>query len=597
MSRGPNQAPLTPKGPEDYRLHDVEPGDFETLAYLLAHADNEDVVVVRNKDRGLDARLPDPLGRVTLRGWQAKRFAESAIHWGQCRQSLADALAYWRPLRVTFVFAHDLSAVEQTSFQTELAEPYPEVRVDFWSATEVKRRMRDSEEGRRAAAWLFGIGASLEDVLAAMVSKEPVRSAAEIAERQAALQKQLDRDPHFYYSTVARSSGAPETAPAPRTIVSLVLMIDDQEVRYDLAERYPGALDDLGGAPLLVASDDEDGRRALAAIERAHGGTGPARIASGVGVQWPAIPVGLRGLIPEGPAWGPVELFPLPSQHPEAPPEIIGPLFLHAGDSAIGMSFVPLEQSQEGYQRTLLGATGGLELQISVLPTSPTAPRMKLDWAHTLGVGPALDQLMSCRLLSTVLAHKILEISPADQRSAVSTATANHNYSTEDVGQLASHEEFLLLVCELQGWLGRPLEPAARPSESDVTELARSLDLIRQPQRRGTWGEVSFTVSGQPPAGVFEVVLLEPVYATLFGSRVYLGIDLIALSPARVAEHQGDSVRIVPADDATVLVTLQHPDDAPPEAAGPGAAPGRARVLVRPLEEQHRHDSPAPNGH
>ena len=183
---GPDREPIDPKGPHVYNLQKVEPGDYETLTYLLAHAENSDVVIVRNKDRGLDARLPDPVGHTTLRGWQAKRFAAS-IHWPQCQQSLDDAVTFWRPLRVTFVFAHDLSAVDQGAFQTKLAQRHPYVRVDFWSATEVQRRLRDTEEGRRAAVWLFGSGATIDDVLAAMVSKEPVRTPAEIAERQAAL--------------------------------------------------------------------------------------------------------------------------------------------------------------------------------------------------------------------------------------------------------------------------------------------------------------------------------------------------------------------------------------------------------------------------
>jgi hypothetical protein len=72
---GPDREPIDPKGPHAYNLQKVEPGDYETLTYLLAHAENNDVVIVRNKDRGLDARLPDPVGRTTLRGWQAKRFA------------------------------------------------------------------------------------------------------------------------------------------------------------------------------------------------------------------------------------------------------------------------------------------------------------------------------------------------------------------------------------------------------------------------------------------------------------------------------------------------------------------------------------------
>lgn len=103
--------------------------------------------------KGLDARLPGPLER-TRRGWEAKRYT-SQINWGQCRESVRRALAFWRPPRITFCFPRDLSAAEQESFRSDLAGHFPEVRLDFWSGSELQRLIRDTDEGRRAAAWLF----------------------------------------------------------------------------------------------------------------------------------------------------------------------------------------------------------------------------------------------------------------------------------------------------------------------------------------------------------------------------------------------------------------------------------------------------------
>jgi len=121
----------SPKGPIDYPIAELAPDRFEALTFLLARADDPAVVPVRNKDFGLDARLPGPQGRRTLRGWQAKRFTD-AIPWAKCRESVDRALAFWRPPRITFCFAHDLSAKEQDQFRTELADRFPEVRLDFW---------------------------------------------------------------------------------------------------------------------------------------------------------------------------------------------------------------------------------------------------------------------------------------------------------------------------------------------------------------------------------------------------------------------------------------------------------------------------------
>ena len=75
----------------------MTPDQFEQLTFLLARGEAPEVVIVRNKDRGLDARLPDPMGRLTLRGWQAKRFATGEVQWSQCEDSIRTALACSAP--------------------------------------------------------------------------------------------------------------------------------------------------------------------------------------------------------------------------------------------------------------------------------------------------------------------------------------------------------------------------------------------------------------------------------------------------------------------------------------------------------------------
>lgn len=75
-------------------LQQLTPHQFEQLTYLLARAEDEQTVIVRNHDRGLDARRPDPMGRLTLRGWQAKRFVTAEVQWSQCEASVKTALAF-----------------------------------------------------------------------------------------------------------------------------------------------------------------------------------------------------------------------------------------------------------------------------------------------------------------------------------------------------------------------------------------------------------------------------------------------------------------------------------------------------------------------
>ena len=143
------------KGPTEYDLHSLTPDRFGALVALLARTVDPRVIPVRAKDHGLDARLPTMQG-ATSHGWQAKRFEKSEIHWSQCRDSVRRAVEFWRVPRITFCFAHDLSAKEQDAFTRELTEQYRQVRLDFWSASDLQRLIRDTDEGQRAAAWLLG---------------------------------------------------------------------------------------------------------------------------------------------------------------------------------------------------------------------------------------------------------------------------------------------------------------------------------------------------------------------------------------------------------------------------------------------------------
>lgn len=129
------------RGARVYPLEELTDGEFEGLTYLLARVDDKAVVPVRNHDRGLDVRLPDER-QLTRRGWQAKRFEKGKIHWDQCRKSVETAVAFWRPPRITFVFAHELSAREQEEFRTELVERVAlPVALDYMPEAEVQRRV------------------------------------------------------------------------------------------------------------------------------------------------------------------------------------------------------------------------------------------------------------------------------------------------------------------------------------------------------------------------------------------------------------------------------------------------------------------------
>ncbi len=228
---------VTPKGPTEYPLGGLTPDQFEALVFLLARDEFPEVVRIRAKDRGLDARRPDPSG-ATLRGWQAKRFTGD-IKWDQCEESVRRALAFWRPPRLTFAFPKVLSAKEQDDFRTRLIEKFPHLNLDWWDDEELQARMRDTEGGRRAAAWLFdNLEETEERMRRAIAVGGELADAHQAAERVAEVQSFVDRDPHLRYTIVSADVDAPPTPPAAETIISFEAQFGSKRVRFSCETQF-----------------------------------------------------------------------------------------------------------------------------------------------------------------------------------------------------------------------------------------------------------------------------------------------------------------------------------------------------------------------
>jgi hypothetical protein len=558
------------RGPVKYPLDELTPDQFESLVFLLARTTDPRVVPVRAKDRGLDARLPDPHGR-TLHGWQAKRFTDG-IHWAQCRESITRAIAFWRPPRITFCFAHDLSAAEQESFRTELSIRFRQVRLDFWPASELQRLIRDTDEGQKAAAWLFkNREATTEAMLRATAVGGPLQSTRQAAERQAVIQDFMDRDPHLRYTMVSRSHGSPETPPAPQTFISITLLTGAQEIRIDGTERYPGAIQDLGGGPQLAFSDDEDGQRAREAIERLLAQGGTEKLGSGLGTVMPAIPVGLQGLMPETGLWGAVEVQAESAAH-EQPPHM-PPVLVSAGDAQVGVTLAPVDTA-DGWDVTLGGGVGGLEIFQSSRIADGTV-KSQLDWRYTRGVGSGLDQLLACQVMLAALQTEKVDLRWPEGGIAVQAAMHPPGDSEEWQEELDSLRTFLGYVAELEAWLGHDLHPPAHPSAEDTQILGDIIPRIREHEAPLTWQRIELDPGAVEPAedGPFQFALMRPLSARIFGSEVYLGIELLHF-PEGCLERDGETLAIVPIGEAGAgTARLYHPDEAPADAAEPPITP------------------------
>lgn len=569
------------RGARTYPLGELTAGELEALTYLLARAEDKAVVPVRNQDRGLDVRLPDER-QLTRRGWQAKRFEKGKIHWGQCRESVETAVAFWRPPRITFVFAHELSADEQTRFRTELAERVDlPVLLDYMPEAEIQRRLRDTPEGHQAAARLLEDSEpEAEAMRRAYAMGGELRDAAHAAERLAEIQRHLGRDPHLDYTTITTDVGAPPTPPAQGTAQSVMTQEGSQQVRLDAREKFPGALAQLGLEGAFVFTEDEAGRKAREELlEAQRTGTG-ASIESGIGIKMAKVPVGMRGVMTDEPVFGQVTLIPreASAESAPAPPNLVG--IISAGEHELGISFAPVAEPVAGWDLTLGGAAGGLEIFHSARGEPPEMEHT-LDWRHTFGEGSALEQLLACRVLRAALEGepvRLLEPATREQIWPLAPVEGNHD---DDIRDLEARERLLELVAELEEWTGVPTVVPARPSEEDAEALSLALGRIRSPEVEGTWDRLRVVAEGDLPADPVEVIVLEARHATLFDSEVFLGVEMLRfpLAAARPSEEGADLTPVEGHEQMSAL--LHRPSEYPAEAARP---PGRAaggRVVYR----------------
>lgn len=568
------------RGAPEYPLQQLSDGEFEALVFLLARIDDKAVVPVRNKDRGLDVRLPDANQR-TRRGWQAKRFEKGKINWAKCRESVEAAVAFWRPPRITFVFAHELSGTEQEKFRTELVERLGlPITLDYVPEAEVQRRLRDTPEGRQAASWLFEDSESEADALRrAYAMGGELRDAAHAAERLAEIQRHLDRDPHLDYTTVTNKVGTPPTQPAEGTALSVSTQDGNEEVRFDAREKFPGALSQLGLQGFFVFTDDDAGQRAREALSDARRTGRSVSIESGIGIRMINVPVGLKGVMPDEPVFGEISLLATGGgPAPTSPLSIVG--IIVAGEYEIGIAFTSLDEPVEGWDLTLGGAAGGLEIFHSMRRGLELSDH-KLDWRHTFGEGSALEQLLACRVLRAALeGEPVRMVSPGTREQSWLLAPLQGDF-TEDIRDLCHREQLLKAVVELEAWVGEPIIVPARPTDDELTALSKALGRIRSPEADGSWKEVNVVLANEIPTDPMEALVLEPREVTIFGSRLFLGIEEIRLPLARAASTS-DGARLTPVEGhEAVVARLHQPALFPAEAARASGQSSGGRVLVR----------------
>jgi hypothetical protein len=408
------------------------------------------------------------------------------------------------------------------------------VKVDWWDASEIQPRMRDTPGGRKAAEWLFGNPeadkAELQRVIA--VGGE-LSDAAHAAARVGEVQKFMNRDPHLRYTILSREEDAPETPPAPGTIVSLEAVLGEIRVRFDGSERYPGGAVDAQLGWTLAFSDDADGQQAFEAVQRVTREGGSVELTSGVSTTVGRVPVGLRGLMPEDEVAGTVRI----TAHGQPQPSRTFPVLVRAGDAELGMVLSDVDP-EEGWDVALAGSAGGLQLFMSLRSDEETRDR-RMDWRWRLGEGTALEQLLAAEVMRAAHNGAAVQLVTPEDSKVVAELTMNRGPGeNEELADIASINSFLQYAAEAEAWLGTPMRPPAQPTDTDARVLSWLVSQIRNPKRDGTFSRMEFTLT-TPTARhpqPFQMAAMRAMRGPLFDEEHYLGTEVIHVRQARF-EH------------------------------------------------------------
>lgn len=434
--------------------------------------------------------------------------------------------------------------------------------------------MRDTDEGKRAASWLFAhLESDREEMLRAMAAGGPLSDAVDAAKRLAEVQKFMERDPHFNYTIVSSSPGGPAAPPPKDALLSLEIEVDAKPIKFHASERYPGAVSDAGVGGALVFSDNEAGRKAREAVDRVLREGGKVEVSSGMAAKIQAVPVGLRGLVPEEPLTGPIEISAGKATRDlvAATPGV--PILVRSGRAEVGV-VLGAGEPLDGWDRTAVGSAGGLEIYLSF--RGDEEPReSRMDWRWNLGEGTALEQLLAAEVMFAAYRGERVElVTPPDEKVVAAGVIESPAADADELAELENIRHFLAYAAEAEAWLGMPLKPPARPSEDDAKLLSWLVGRIRKPRYTGIFRRVEFTLSRELPSGdgPWAVALTQPYYGELFGQQLYLGAELVALEKGRFEdvtgkEKAGDEVAIVPAEPSgKVNISFHSPVEAPEEA-------------------------------
>jgi hypothetical protein len=244
------------------RIKSMPADRFEQLVYAVAHREDDRVERVERPDGGADTILPRGEG-LAERVWQAKHYPKQ-INWSHCEKSLVDAMARWKPSRVTFVFPRDLSEKPRATFDKRLVET-PKASgaaVDHWNLSHLVEQLAQHRD--LAYRYWPELESQTDKIDRVIKAGGKLESGRDIVDRAKALAEFADRDPDFRSAVTA--GGLDTEAPNFDTLPYMMLEVRGAKTRVHVATWIrDGAKVER---PTVAFSPGEDGQVArMAAVE------------------------------------------------------------------------------------------------------------------------------------------------------------------------------------------------------------------------------------------------------------------------------------------------------------------------------------------
>jgi hypothetical protein len=553
-----------PRHPLPFLFKGMTDDEFDELVYLVAHLSDDRVQKLRAPDGGLDTvrvSADDPLRAEW--GIQAKLHREQ-IKWSSCKESLDRAVAQWRADDVVFAFPRDLTAGQSRNFARHLVGRHPGVSVTWWGSTKLTAIMIGSDGGRAIAKRFFHAEDPADLVDRAARVGGPLRTAADLLEREAGVDDFLRTgDPHFDFQTTRRPFAPGEPPVPPGTAMRLEVVRDGRQWFFDAVPKSETASEVY--RPHVVPSFVDPVRAAeLAALVQKHGGRATLGEAT---LSFERVPAPFDRLLEELFKENNGTLVMRETTSPDPWPARVT-VDTTLGRETLDFDLDPAEPGPD-WDAILAGKRNGLGMECRFIWNHDSGSGgMQLHWETRRVTGTAAERARVWAFVTALHGDGVITFEDREGNRPDFRKELRPNSASD--GLLALRDVYRDLA-EIEAFSGAAFRPTPDEFSGDETyNIGFLANLLRTRRVETEIREVRGVLEPQAPqqlvGRVEGIVVVENVVVSLFDQEMHVADQVTRLPPMVVSsvspyDDGGDEVVLVPADqqDATTVVEFHRP--------------------------------------